>query len=46
MASKRFVMNSFHVPKTFMEIKTPNSLENTFKGISVMPKIAVFSTCC
>lgn len=32
MASKRLAMNSFHVSKSFMEIKTPNSLENTFKG--------------
>lgn len=46
MTSRRFATNSFHVPKPFMEIKTPNSLENTFKGISMMPKIAVFSTCC
>lgn len=46
MASKRFAMNSFHVPWTFMEIRTPNSLENAFKEISVMSKNAVFSTCC
>jgi len=29
-----------------MEIRTPNSLENAFKEISMMSKIAVFNTCC
>lgn len=46
MASGRFALNYFHVPEPFIERKTPNSLGNTFMGISVMPKIAVFSTCC